>query len=104
MLIYSSEKINSFIEKTSEYVGFFVYTEMFKLFDSMIKPVLCYGSEVWGFEVSESIVNVHTNYCKTFLKLPPCTFQVFARGEYGRYPMYIDYFCNCIKYWIKLEE
>ena len=70
----------------------------------MIKPVLCYGSEVWGFEVSESIENVHANYCKNFLKLPPCTFQVFPRGECGRYPMYIDYFCNCIKYWIKLTK
>ena len=92
------------LNKLQSTVGYFDYTEMFKLFDTMIKPVLCYGSEVWGFEISEQIENVHINFCKIFLKLPTCTFHVFVRGECGRYPMFIEYFCRCIKYWIKLTR
>ena len=85
-------------------VGYFDYTEMFKLFDTMIKPILCYGSEVWGFEIAENIENVRINFCKTFLNIPTCTFHAFARSECGRYPMYVDYFCRCVKYWIKLTR
>ena len=50
--------------------GYFDYTEFFKLLDTMIKPILLYGSEIWGFEVYESIENVQDNFCKKFLKLP----------------------------------
>ena len=30
--------------------GYFQQDEIFRLFDSMVKPILCYGSEVWGTE------------------------------------------------------
>ena len=93
------------LNKLQTTVEYFDYTEMFKLFDTMIKPILCYGSEVWGFEIAENIENVHIKFCKKFLlKLPTCTFHAFARGECGRYPMYVDYFCRCVKYWIKLTR
>ena len=39
-----------------------------------------------------------------FFKLPQCTFNAFARGECGRYPLYIEYFCRCIKYLFKLTR
>ena len=32
--------------------GYFNCTETFKSFDTMVKPVLCYGSEVWGHTYS----------------------------------------------------
>ena len=34
--------------KMQSAVGYFDHTEMFKLFDTMIKPILCYGAEIWG--------------------------------------------------------
>ena len=27
---------------------------------------------------------------------------MFGRGECGRWTLYVDYFCKCIKYWSKL--
>ena len=30
---------------------YFKHEEIFRLFDSMVKPILCYGSEVWGTEL-----------------------------------------------------
>ena len=43
-------------------------------------------------------------FVKGFLKLPQCIFIAFAMEECGRYPLYEDYFCRCIKYWIKLTR
>ena len=88
--------------KMQHSVGYFEFSELFKLFDTMIKPILLYGSEIWGFEVSDTIENVQNTFCKRFLKLPRNTFHEVARGECGRYPLYVDYYCRCIKYWIKL--
>ena len=77
--------------KLQNSVGYFEYSELFKLFDTMIKPIILYGSEIWGFEVSNTIENVQDNFCKRFLKLPKNTFHEMARGECGRYPLYVDY-------------
>ena len=46
----------------------FGYPELFKLFDNIIKPILLFGSEIWGFEISDTIENVQDNFCKRFLK------------------------------------
>ena len=44
-------------------VGYFDCTELFKLFNTMVKPVLLYGSEILGFEISEAIENVQDQFC-----------------------------------------
>ena len=49
------------------YVNFFQQDEIFRHFDFMVKPILCYGSEVWGTEYSDVIESVHFNFCKNFL-------------------------------------
>ena len=33
----------------------------------MVKPILCYGSEVWSTEYSTIIESVHFTFCKYFL-------------------------------------
>ena len=44
------------------------------------------------------------NFAKKFVKLPDYNFNAFARGECGSYPLNIDYFCRCVKYWVKLTR
>ena len=58
----------------------------------MIKPILTYGAEIWGFEESSYIENVQNIFCKKYLKLPTCTTNALACGECGRYSLYVDYF------------
>ena len=70
----------------------------------MIKPILCYAAEIWGYQQSDIIEKVHNKYCRKFLKLPSNTANMFFRGECGRWPLYVDYFCKCIKYWSKLTR
>ena len=73
-----------------------------KLFDTMIVPILCYGSEIWGFELAKQIEVVQDRFCKTLLKVPNYTSSISARGECGRLPLCFIYFTRCIKYWLKL--
>ena len=80
----------------------FVHHEIFKLFDSMVKPILCYGSEIWGYEYAGTIEKVHVDFCKYFLGVNSSVNNSVALGECWRIPLCITYHTNCIKYWCKL--
>ena len=41
-------KASASIFKYQKKFGFFSPEDAFKLFDSVVKPILCYGSEIWG--------------------------------------------------------
>ena len=77
---------------------------LFKLFDKLIVPILCYGSEVWGYEKSEKIEMVHTKFCKWVLGVSYRTSNTAVLSECGRYPIYIIYFVRCIKYWLQVTQ
>ncbi len=72
------------------------------LFDMMVKPILCYGGEVWGYEYCNQIETVHANFCKTFLGLSRHINNSMALGECGRLPLCSTYYVRCIKYWCRL--
>jgi hypothetical protein len=40
-----------------------------KMFDSMIEPILLYGSEVWGYENLKILEQMHLKFCKRILKV-----------------------------------
>ena len=82
--------------------GYFKHEEYFRLFDSMVKPILCFGSEVWGYEYSSVIESVHNEFCKNFLGVNSSVNNVVALGECGRLPLCVTYITNCIKYWCRL--
>ena len=90
------------IYKYQRAFGYFPCKDYFKLFDSMIKPILCNGAQVWGHTYSEVVESVHFDFCKRYLKLNSKTNNMVALGECGRYPIYIDYYSYCIKYWYRL--
>ena len=82
--------------------GKFPYKEYFKIFDSMVMPILTYGAEIWGFEISDSIEQIRYKFCKDFLGLNSSSNNLMALGECGRYPLSIHYQTKFIKYWIRL--
>jgi hypothetical protein len=43
------------------------------LFDKIIKPILLYGCEVWGFSKNEIIERVHLQFCKLLLNFKTST-------------------------------
>ena len=77
----------------------------FKLFDAQIKPILTYGSEIWGLvQDQEEIERVHLSSIKRFLGLHPKAPRQVVYGESGRYPLYICTYIRCIKFWLHLAS
>ena len=72
------------------------------LFDTLIKPILMYGCEVWGFCPSTVVERVHLQFCKEFLKLRKSSSNFFIYGELGRTPLLIERKGRIIKYWLNL--
>ena len=76
----------------------------FKLFDTIVVPVLCYGSEIWGHEFSENIERVQIKFCRFLTGVNSSVNKQAVLGECGRHPLCIFYFKRCISYWLKLIE
>ena len=72
------------------------------LFDKMVKPILLYGCEVWGFSNNDIIEKVHLKFCKLLLHLKSSTSSYMIYGELGRYLLEIDIKSRIISFWAKL--
>ena len=81
--------------------GRFSSKEYFYLFDAMVKPILCYGAQIWGHTYSSIVESVQNNICKRHLCLSKNINNDVALGECGRLPLCVSYFTICIKYWCK---
>ena len=73
-----------------------------ELFDRLISPILCYGSEVCGFHAANSVENLHIRYCKSILGARCSTQNDMVRTELGRIDMYHTMLVNAMKYWLKV--
>ena len=71
-----------------------------KLFDSIIKPILLYGCEIWGFENTKAIEAVKIRFFKLGLNRNCSNVVVF--GELGELPMQKLCKIRIIKYWCNL--
>ena len=71
----------------------------FALFDSLVKPIIEYGSEIWGAKGNfESIEKVHLRFIKTILGVKLNTSTLMCYGNCGRFPMQLAIQCKVIKY------
>ena len=77
-----------------------------KLFDFMIRPILTYGSEVWGCYQKHDFVKwdtspserVHLRFCKFFLGVGSKASNIACRAELGRLPLKIFIDSLILKY------
>ena len=76
----------------------------FRLFDSMAAPILFYGAEVWGTSIRSEIETVQNKFCKWLLGMGQKVNNHIARGECGRYELYINYMCRPIKYFLHIQK
>ena len=86
-----------------------------KLFETMVQPILLYGSEVWGIFgwrsntprcIKQYILNqkhpfeaVHTKMCKNALGVHKHASDLMAKAEMGRYPLIANIIKYVASYW-----
>ena len=97
-----ANKATSMIRRAMWKLGVFEHKALFKIFDSLVVPILCYGSEVWGYEYQRKIEQVHINFCKSALGVGKYASNSAVLGECGRLQIATRYYIRFIKYWLKI--
>ena len=75
-----------------------------ELFSKMIKPILLYGSEAWGYSSCKSIESIHLKFLKSIFNLKQLTPNVMIFGEFGVHPTEIDIKIKMISFWSKVAQ
>ena len=75
-----------------------------ELFNKLVKPILLYGCEIWGFGNIDVIERVQLMFIKRMLNLKNSTPNYMALGELGMMPLKIDIYTRMISYWGKINE
>ena len=70
-----------------------------ELFDKLVKPILNYGCEVWGFHKEQNIENFHTQFCKNILGVKRATQNDFVYCELGQHSLIVSRYFKIVKYW-----
>ena len=93
----------------------------FHIFDHTIKPILTYGSEIWGTFSSSKLLSkqdnyllnmydklpqekLHLKFCKYILGVSSKATNLAVRGETGRYPLLIQIIANMFKYLTHIQK
>ena len=73
------------------------------LFDSLVRPIAEYGSEVWGYSQADDLEILHRKFCKFVLGVPRSTTNLACYGELARFPLAIRRKVAVIKYWLRIS-
>ena len=87
-----------------------------KLFDSLVMPVMRYGSEVWAafcikglnecnfLQLCDklAIEKIHVQFCKYLLGVGKKATNAAVKAELGRSAVLIELLGHCAKYWLRL--
>ena len=73
-----------------------------KLFEHTIAPILLYGCEIWGYQNTQIIENVHNDFLRKILKLRKSTPLYILYAELGRRPLQIIIKNRMIGFWISI--
>ena len=77
---------------------------IFSLFDTMIVPILLYGSEVWGVYNFKEVDKLHIKFCKYILGVRQQTPNMAVYGELGRLPLSVICKEISLKFWKKIMK
>ena len=73
-----------------------------ELFDKLIKPILHYGAEIWGFSNAIVLERVQMQFFKNVLGVKRSTQNDFVYGEVGILDLKTVRLASVIKYWFKI--
>ena len=72
------------------------------LFDHVILPIALYGCEIWGFENSQIIENLHNDFLRQIIYLRKSTPIYMLHAELGRHPIQINIKSRMIGFWLSI--
>ncbi|XP_059398726.1 uncharacterized protein LOC132130888 [Carassius carassius] len=83
-----------------------------KIFDSIIKPILLYGCEIWGPKFKLNYTSwdkrptemFHLEFCKNILGLHRNAPSLGCRAELGRFPLLAEIQKRTAKFWFHLSD
>ena len=75
---------------------------IFLLFDTLVRPILLFNCEFWGFKISTELELYHLKLKKSMLGVKTTTNTCLVYIETCRYPLYVTIYKLIIKYWLKL--
>jgi hypothetical protein len=77
-----------------------------RLFDTLVRPVMLYGSEVWGphllGQMDAQFERVHRGFLRRLLGVRESTPSAVVLAELGRYPLMVLAVVQVCKYWNRL--
>ena len=85
----------------------YISSEMLlKTFETMVKPILLYSSELWGYQMRDDDVTESTfvKFCKHILGVHRKTTNIAVLSKLGVYPLKIDTKLNMLMYLTYLKE
>ena len=76
------------VQKKLKYVGAIPANHMFYLYETLIQPILLYGSDIWGAysQCTNDINNVFLWFIRCVLRVKATTCNIITIGESGIIP------------------
>ena len=91
------------ILKDTKKIGMMPPSVALKLFDSLVLPILEYGSEIWSRNKSiDEIEYIQTKFIKIILGVNNNSSNLAIQAETGRYPLILRQKVKTLKYWMKI--
>ena len=72
------------------------------LFDKLIVPILCYGTDVWGSIQASATERVHLRFLKTILRVKTSTPNDLVYAELGRQTLCTKRLIQIVNNWFKI--
>ena len=76
--------------------------DVFDLFDTLVKPIILFNSEIWGININKELEQFHLSFMKIILGVKISTNNCLIYAETGIYPLYIYLYIRIVKYWVKI--
>ena len=73
--------------------------DVFDLFDTLVKPIILFNSEIWGININKELEQFHLSFMRRIVGVKKSTNNCLIYAETGRYPLYICIYIRIVKYW-----